>query len=112
MSKAYVPPHKRKGVTVELKPSEFPSLTDNVSVKAGAGGPSYASKAIETTKEEKTQPTPIHRTVEKSFNPVKEVIREEVFTKTVPDESEWITKESKSYKKTKPDSDWDDFEDY
>jgi hypothetical protein len=111
MSKAYVPPHKR---TVSLTVSDFPSLSDNALVKAGAGGPSYVSKASTPTttqvvKEEKSQNAITYKPFQKEF---KKVTQEEVFTKTVPDESEWTTKESKSSKKTKPDSDWDGFEDY
>ena len=110
---SYVPPHKRN---VSLTVSDFPSLSDNAPVKAGAGGPSYVSKVstpvtTQVVKEEKSQNAVRPKPVQKEFVEFK-VLQEEPYTKTVSDESEWTTKESKSSKKTKPDSDWDGFEDY
>jgi hypothetical protein len=104
---SYVPPHKRKGV--ELKPSEFPSLSDNTSVKAGAGGPTYVSKLstsapVQAVKEKITFDQPFRKTFTRE---TKEDVQKVVVDK---DESEWVTKESKSSKKIKPDSEWDGFD--
>ena len=116
MSKAYVPPHKRKDASVSLKAEDFPSLAGNIPVRAGAGGPTYVSKAItpldsvENIKEEKAVPM----FVGKAFKPtVSKEKYEEKFVEYVSHLSNdgWETKEAKSSKKIKIDSDWDaDFE--
>jgi len=116
MSKAYVPPHKRKEAPVSLKPDDFPSLAGNVPVRAGAGGPTYVSKAItssdsvETVKEEKEVPM----FVGKAFKPtISKEKYEEKFVEYVSYATNdgWEVKEAKSSKKIKADTDWDnDFE--
>lgn len=116
MSKAYVPPHKRKEAPVSLIPSDFPSLCGDAAPKAGAGEPSYVSKAAqpELPPQEKSARPPVQRSFHTSFK--QERIVEEKYVAPPPPisttEGEWVTKESKSSKKTKPDSDWDGFEDY
>jgi hypothetical protein len=109
---SYVPPHKRKEAPVQLKTSDFPSLSGNEIPKAGAGGPSYISKIntsivtpSETVKIQRISTVQVPQTIA-----VKEKVT--VIEKTPHDEGEWVTKESKSSKKTKSDSDWDDFDGY
>ena len=117
---SYVPPHKRN---VSLAQNDFPALGGReLPVRAG-GGSTYVSKAnvpihTETTHVEKKAVSSV--SIESGFRKfAKEVPR----AKTEVDESKetvgetsddsWITKESKSSKKTKAiESDWAEFSDY
>ena len=117
MSKAYVPPHKRKDAPVSLKPEDFPSLTGNVPVRAGAGGPSYVSKAtpssaaVETVKEEKYVPTFVGKAFRKA--PKEEYVAKEVFENpTSSSDDGWQTIESRNPTKKSTRSEWDDFDNY
>ena len=116
MSKAYVPPHKRKEVPVSLKAEDFPSLAGNAPARAGAGGPSYISKAativdVKHVVEEKAIPTFVGKAFRKTAK--EESVVDEEFEKiNITSESGWVTKESKASKKVKVDSDWDGFDDY
>lgn len=116
MSKAYVPPHKRKEVPVSLKPDDFPSLAGNVPVRAGAGGPSYISKAatvvdVKHVVEEKAVPTFVGKAFRRTVK--EETAVDQEFEKiNITSDSGWVTKESKTTKKVKVNSDWDGFDHY
>ena len=112
MSQSYIPPHKRKEAAVSLKPADFPSLSANDIPKAGAGGPSYVSKINIPIVQQPVKTADVIKPTVLPIPFVEKAAFVEPFTKTVVDEGEWITKESKSSKKTKPDSDWDGFDDY
>jgi len=117
MSKAYVPPHKRKEVAVSLKQEDFPSLSGNVPVRIVPEGASYISKAatpvhVETVKEEKYAPTFVGKAFRKTVK--EEIPDEEEFEKiNITSGSGWTLKESKISKKSKVESsDWDGFDEY